>query len=94
MKPLWWMKLHYRFHGAGGEHTEWVYCGTHKPTQDNMGEVAEAMSLLIAGPGGWSCSEVAVPHEQVPAGVIQEEIAATKVSLETMEQKLRWLEGQ
>lgn len=94
MKPLWWMKLHYRFHGAGGEHIEWVYVGTYEPTKDNMAEVAEAMSLLIAGPGGWSCSEEAVPMEQVPEEVVRGEITATKATIEAMEQKLLRLEGK
>ena len=94
MKPLWWMKLHYRFHGAGGEHTEWVYCGTWKPTQSVMEEVAQSKAEASCGPGGWTCTETAVPHSEVPMEIVHRKIREVGSEVEAGMKTLRELRGE
>lgn len=71
---LWWIKLDYRFHGAGGGHTEWVYWGQQKPSGDNASEIAREKADLICGPGGWTCTESIVPHNAVPDEAVKTKI--------------------
>ncbi len=94
MKPLWWVNLHYKFHGPGGEHTEWIYCGAWDPSRFDMEDMAQSMSDSICGPGGWTCTETLVAHENVPPDIVRRKIRQVADEVEAGNRTLRELRGE
>lgn len=90
---LWWICLHYRFHGAGGGHKEWIYCGSWKPTLRDAEEMAYAKADLICGPGGWSCIETVLPQDAVPIDVVRAKATEVRNTLLNLNQTLKELES-